>query len=215
MTPAMACFTARLINQEKLTFTDIGGMVCSFLGLLFLYQPMFFGEGMASETREMDISDKTGGIFYTLVSILSTITGGISFCLVKSGARATEQPILTVFAFGILASPLSAIFIFSFEKFIFPADIYTIFLTVTLGVLAFLAEVFIARGLQLEKISKVTNILYLKVFLTQVCDMALDRDVQPSFGRLFGCILILASISSTLYTGPHKEAEYMFSPNDI
>lgn len=45
--------------------------------------------------------------------------------------------------------------------------------------------------------------------------MALDRDVQPSFGRLFGCILILASISSTLYTGPHKEAEYMFSPNDI
>ncbi|KMZ63822.1 hypothetical protein ZOSMA_397G00080 [Zostera marina] len=101
------------------------------------------------------------------------------------------------------------------RKFIFPADIYTIFLTVTLGVLAFLAEVFIARGLQLEKISKVTNILYLKVFLTQVCDMALDRDVQPSFGRLFGCILILASISSTLYTGPHKEAEYMFSPNDI
>lgn len=189
MTPAMACFTARLINKEKLTFTDIGGLV--------------------SETREMETSDKAGGILYTLVGTLSALTGGISFCLVKSGARETEQPILTVFAFGMLASPLSAICVFSFEKLILLADIYTIFLTVALGVLAFLAEVFIARGLQLEKISKVTNILYLKVFLTQVCDMALDRDVQPSIGRLFGCMLILASTTSTLYIGPYKEAEYI------
>lgn len=41
MTPAMACFTARLINKEKLTFTDIGGMFVLFTFSYFLIERNF------------------------------------------------------------------------------------------------------------------------------------------------------------------------------
>ncbi|CAA6670002.1 unnamed protein product [Spirodela intermedia] len=71
----------------------------------------------------------------------------------------------SVLAFGVLASSVSAICIFCFQEFVVP-DLLTFFLMVILGVLAFFAEVFLARGLQLEKISKATTIQYLKVRVT-------------------------------------------------
>lgn len=68
---------------------------------LNLSKCMFF-VGLVSETREMETSDKAGGILYTLVGTLSALTGGISFCLVKSGARATEQPMYDLFSIKLV-----------------------------------------------------------------------------------------------------------------
>ncbi|GMH26510.1 hypothetical protein Nepgr_028353 [Nepenthes gracilis] len=47
------------------------------------------------------------------------------------------------------------------KDFVFPSS-YSLFLMIILGVMAFLAEVLLARGLHLEKTSKVTNIQYIE-----------------------------------------------------
>ncbi|KAG5545629.1 hypothetical protein RHGRI_017947 [Rhododendron griersonianum] len=144
-------------------------------------------------------------IYAVLIGLFSSITGGISYCLIRAGAKASDQPVVTVFSFGILASPASVICTFAFEDIVLP-NVYSFVLMVVLGIMAFFAEVLLARGLQLEKTSKVANIQYVEAALSQLWGMGLQR-IAPSFGRVVGCSLILISAFCTMYIGPDKDTE--------
>ncbi|XP_020109104.1 uncharacterized protein LOC109724636 isoform X2 [Ananas comosus] len=163
-TPIIASIGAKIILKENLAFMDIGGLACSFLGLLFIFQPMLFvtgsldEPGQASNTLFLSTRNK---IFPIFAGIFSSTLGGISYCLVRAAAKATNQPVYTVLSFGILACPLSLFCAYTFQEFQVPS-FFTFLLMIVLGILAFFAETLSARGLQLERIGKLTNILYLK-----------------------------------------------------
>lgn len=208
MTPIMASIMARVILHEKLTIKDIAGLVCSIFGLLFIFQPMLVMRGSYTKTSEPSNTRVVRGnhpVFAVLVGLFSSATSGISYCLIRAGGKASDQPMVTVFAFSLLATPAAAICAFAFKEFVMP-NIYSFLPMVLLGVLAFLAEIFLARGLQLEKTSKVANIQYIEAFLSQIWGMILMREA-PSLNRLVGCFLILVSVSSTVYFGPEKETD--------
>ncbi|XP_070661592.1 uncharacterized protein [Malus domestica] len=200
-TPIMASVVARIILHEKYKIADVGGLVCSFFGVLFIYRQM------------LTTQDKNGGkntsvrgssyIFAVLAGLLSSITGGISYCLTKAGSKASDQPLLTVFSFGLLASPASGVCLFAVEEFVFP-NLYSFSVMLVLGVLAFFAEVFLARGLQLEKTGKVANVIYMEAALSQLWGIGSSR-IALSLGRIIGCVLILISVSCTMYIGPDKD----------
>ncbi|KAF5948486.1 hypothetical protein HYC85_014443 [Camellia sinensis] len=176
----------------------------SFFGVLFIFRPMLTTQGWLAKAAETSDSYVHGSyhIYAVLVGLFSSITGGISYCLTRAGAKASDQPVVTVFSFGVLASPASIICTFAFEDFVLPS-LYSFFLMIALGILAFFAE---ARGLQLEKTSKVSNIQYIEAALTQLWGMGSSR-IFPSFGRLVGCLLILISACCTMYIGPDKDFE--------
>ncbi|KAL3502658.1 hypothetical protein ACH5RR_037107 [Cinchona calisaya] len=205
-TPIMAAIAARVILHEKLRIAEIGGLACSFFGVLFVFQPILNIQG-STEAGEATISYVKGSyhLYAALVGLFSSIVGGVSHCFTRAGAKAADQPVLTVFAFGLFASPAAALCTFTFEGFVLPG-IYTLLLMVVLGSLAFFAEITIARALQLEKTSKVVNVLYLEVASSQILGMSLSR-IVPTFGRLVGCSLVLISASCTMYIGPEKEVE--------
>ncbi|KAK2979052.1 hypothetical protein RJ640_013686 [Escallonia rubra] len=206
-TPIMASIAARIIWHEKLRIAEIGGLACSFFGMLFIFRPMRTTQGglaKAGEASDLYVQ----GIRHTyavLIGLFSSISGGMSYCLIRAGAKASDQPVVTIFSFAMLATPAAAICTFSLQDFVLPG-LNSFLLMVGLGVLAFFAEVFLARGLQLEKTSKVANILYLEAALSQIWGMASSR-VVPSFGRLVGCTLILVSACCTMYIGPEKDIE--------
>ncbi|KDO54292.1 hypothetical protein CISIN_1g015813mg [Citrus sinensis] len=206
--PIMASIAARIILREKLKIAEIGGLALSFFGVLFIFRRILTtqavsgglvkpGEAISLNVRGSD------HMLAVLVGLFSSITGGISYCLIKAGANASDQPLVTVFSFGILASPAAGICLFFFEEFVLPS-FYSFLLMLVLSILAFFAEVLLARGLQLEKTSKVANVQYIEVALTQLWGMGLSR-IAPSFGRLVGCVLILVSVFYTMYIGPEKE----------
>ncbi|KAJ4842901.1 hypothetical protein Tsubulata_013860 [Turnera subulata] len=206
-TPIMASIVARIMLHEKLKIADIGGLACSFFGVLFIFRQILTTQEILARAEEAHYTVKRGShpVYALLAGIFSSITGGISYCLIKAGANACDQPVVTVFSFGILASPITAISMFAFEDFVLP-DLSSFFLMLILGGLAFSAEVFLARGLQLEKTSKVTNILYIEIVLLQLWAIGSLR-ITPSFGGLVGCLLILFSVCYTMYIGPDKETE--------
>ncbi|XP_026408490.1 uncharacterized protein LOC113303653 isoform X1 [Papaver somniferum] len=236
-TPVMASIAARIFLQEKLKFTDIGGLACSFFGLLFIFRPMLIAQGGIAQTTELGnsyIVRVNHPFFAVLVGLFSSITGGISYCLIRAGAKASDQPVVTVFSFSLVACPAAAVSTFllqvtlrniveTFSKFFKLYDDHvlhvilflqsyvlpsfsSIFLMVVLGTFAFFAEVLLARGLQLEKTSKVANMHYIEPLLLQLAGMGLSR-LTPSFGRLVGCLLILVSVCCTICFGPEKEIE--------
>ncbi|GMY09816.1 putative membrane protein [Fagus crenata] len=206
-TPIMASIAARIILHEKLKIADIGGLACSFFGVLFIYRQMLTTQGGLVKAGEANNTHPSGShhIYLVLVGLFSSITGGVSYCLIRAGAKASDQPVVTVFSFGILASPAAGICTFSFEDFVLPG-LHSFLLTLVLGVLAFFAEVFLARGLQLEKTSKAANVQYIEAAMSQLWSIGSLR-IAPSFGRLVGCLLILISVCYTMYMGPDKEME--------
>ncbi|KAM5580554.1 hypothetical protein ABKV19_010014 [Rosa sericea] len=201
-TPIIASVVARFILHETYKVAEVGGLACSFFGVLFIFQQLLTTQDQHDEGKNTSVSG-SGHIYAILAGLLSSITGGISYCLIRAGANACEQPLLTVFSFSLLASPAAGICLFSFEKFVFPS-FYSLSLMLVLGVLAFFAEVFLARGLQLEKTSKVANVLYMEAALSQLWVIGSAR-IAPTFGRIFGCLLILISVFCTMYIGPDKE----------
>ncbi|XP_058220385.1 uncharacterized protein LOC131330723 isoform X2 [Rhododendron vialii] len=206
-TPIMASLAARVILREKLKIAEIGGLACSFFGVLFIFRPMTTTQGWLAKAAELTDLSAQGShhIYAVLIGLFSSITGGISYCLIRAGAKASDQPVVTVFSFGILASPASVICTFAFEDIVLP-NVYSFVLMVVLGIMAFFAEVLLARGLQLEKTSKVANIQYVEAALSQLWGMGLQR-IAPSFGRVVGCSLILISAFCTMYIGPDKDTE--------
>ncbi|XP_044503180.1 uncharacterized protein LOC123223842 isoform X4 [Mangifera indica] len=207
-TPVMASIMARIVLRENLKISDIGGLACSFFGVLFIFQHMLTTQGGLVKDGEASNSNvRESHIFAIFVGLISSITGGINFCLIKAGARASDQPVVTLFAFGLLASPAAAICAFFFEKLVLPS-LYSFLLMLVLGVLAFLAEVLLARGLQLEKTGKVVNLQYIELALTQLSAIG-SLKIAPSFGQLLGCFLIFLSVSYTVYIGPDKEMNEM------
>ncbi|KAK6259507.1 hypothetical protein SCA6_013981 [Theobroma cacao] len=224
-TPIVASIMARIILQETLKIAEIGGLACSFFGMLFIFQQMLTTQG-TEQTYYCGIFhpswDVAGGLlkaeeasninlrgsqhmYAVLIGLFSSISGGISYCLIKAAAKESDQPVVTVLSFGILASPAAGICTFAFEEFVLPG-FYSLSLMIALGILSFLAEVLLARGLQLEKISKVANVQFIEAALSQLWGISTSR-VAPSFGRLVGCLLILISVSCTMFLGPQKETE--------
>ncbi|XP_072976568.1 probable transport protein YPL264C [Typha angustifolia] len=206
--PIFASFGAKIILQEKFSLVDIVGSACSFLGLLIILETTHFIRGSLNEPDQASktlIPSTSSLIYPILAGVFSSLLGGISCCLIRLGAKASNQPVYTVLSFGILVCPLSALCALTFQEIVLPSPLTLVLMTV-LGILAFLAEMLAARGLQLERISKITNILYLKVILSQLVSVAfLGR--EPTFHMLMGCLLIIASLCSTLFFARQKENE--------
>ncbi|KAI8551999.1 hypothetical protein RHMOL_Rhmol06G0231100 [Rhododendron molle] len=192
-TPIMASLAARVILREKLKIVEIGGLACSFFGVLFIFRPMTTTQGWLAKAAELTDLSAQGShhIYAVLIGLFSSITGGISYCLIRAGAKASDQPVADFTSFT--------------QDIVLP-NVYSFVLMVVLGIMAFFAEVLLARGLQLEKTSKVANIQYVEAALSQLWGMGLQR-IAPSFGRVVGCSLILISAFCTMYIGPDKDTE--------
>ncbi|KAJ9176861.1 hypothetical protein P3X46_012131 [Hevea brasiliensis] len=206
-TPIVASIVARIMLREKFKIADIGGLACSFIGVVFIYRQILRTQGGWIRGGEKSNATAKGShhIYAVLVGLFSSITGGISYCLIKAGAKASDQPVATVFSFGLLSSPAAGICTFAFEEFVVP-DFYSFTFMLILGVLAFFVEVFLARGFQLERTSRAANVQYIEVALSQLWGMSSSRASSP-FGGLVGCLLILISVCCTIYFGPYKEME--------
>lgn len=205
-TPIVASIGSKIILQEKLALSDIGGLSLSYLGVLFVFKPTVLTQGNITEAGDMfNTVSVTGGqtMYAVLLGLFSSILNGICYCLIRAAAKASDHPAYTVFSFGLLVTPLSAICTLALQKFVLP-NIFTFFFMVVLGILAFLAEISLARGLQLEKICKVTNMIYIQVILSLAWNVSY-LGASASFNKLIGCLLILGSVCCTLYFGPERE----------
>ncbi|CAH1434530.1 unnamed protein product [Lactuca virosa] len=199
--PLTASISARFILHENLKLAEIAAIASSFFGVIFIIRSMVSLQGTEG-------GEQVHGIHYFyvfLIGLLSSLTGGMSYCFIRAGAKQSDQPVVTIFLFGLVSTPAAAICMITFEDFVLPS-FYTLLLMSILAILAFVAELFLARALQLEKTSKVANIQYLEVALSQLWGIASSR-VTPTFGGFIGSFIIFISISCTMYLGPEKDME--------
>ncbi|KAL0550967.1 hypothetical protein IC582_010036 [Cucumis melo] len=220
-TPILASVAARFILHEKLKFSDFGGLACSFLGVLLIFQDLFTSQGTEflllyncciklfeglTKAGKGSTTPSLGShhAYAVLLGFVASIAGAVSYCLIRASAKASDQPVVTVFSFGLLAGPVTGICTVIFEDLVLPS-LYSFLLMLVLGLLAFLAEVCWARGLQLEKTSKVCNLRFMEASFVQLWHIGILGLVP--FGRIVGTLLIFLSLCWTFYVGPDREME--------
>uniref|UniRef100_A0A9I9D8N2 EamA domain-containing protein n=1 Tax=Cucumis melo TaxID=3656 RepID=A0A9I9D8N2_CUCME len=224
-TPILASVAARFILHEKLKFSDFGGLTKAgkgsttpSLGSHHAYAVLLgFVASIAGAVSYCLIrasakaSDQPVG--FELSARYEEFCSGISL----SGNLGESKPLerlgldpnrvllsVTVFSFGLLAGPVTGICTVIFEDLVLPS-LYSFLLMLVLGLLAFLAEVCWARGLQLEKTSKVCNLRFMEASFVQLWHIGI-LGVVP-FGRIVGTLLIFLSLCWTFYVGPDREME--------
>ncbi|KAF3786416.1 hypothetical protein EJ110_NYTH23223 [Nymphaea thermarum] len=193
-TPIAASVFARVVLQEKLAIVDIGGLSCSFLGVLFIFSPAFSVNGVLPET--LDDTSTSGvnlNVYDVIIGIVSSSMGGISYCFIRAGAKASDQPVVTVFVFAVIATPFAALSALIFQEIVVP-DIGSLIFMIVLGILAFIAEV------------KHFYSFPVLIILLEVSATVLLGEL-PSIVRLTGCALISASILATICLGPERVSE--------
>ncbi|KAI7736356.1 hypothetical protein M8C21_028129 [Ambrosia artemisiifolia] len=214
-TPLMASVAARFILHENLKIADVAGIAFSFFGVIFLLGSPTSIEDRPNQPQPVPARNVVGvsvgakatgvHVFAVLVGLVSALAGGVSYCYLRAAAKASDQPVGTIFSFGLLSTAAVAICMIITQDFVLPS-FYSFILMIFLSILAFFAELFLARGLQLEKTSKAANIQYLEVALYQLWGMGSLR-VALSFGKIVGCVLVFVSACCTMYFGPEKEME--------
>ncbi|KAG9453776.1 hypothetical protein H6P81_006680 [Aristolochia fimbriata] len=118
----------------------------------------------------------------------------------SKGIRSAHA-LLTLFAFGVLASPASAILLFVLQDFVLPS-FSTFFRMTLLGVFALFAEVLLARGFQLEKTCNVANIKFIELsykMIVLLVSASLSSDLLVVIIQVLMLLLILDKVASWLY----------------
>lgn len=185
--PIFTAILAALMLNERWGKREAAGTFFSFLGVILVSQPQFMFSGDATVDPMNNIAV---GI---VAALLGSSLGALSYVIVRSIGRQGEPPLVCVFAFAAFSAPFSAVAMF-FQGLKVPILIEAAGL-VMVGLTAFTAQVFLTRGLQLEKAAKASSLQHLKVICTYLLGVAFLGET-PSLVSFLGALLVAGSAIS-------------------
>ncbi|GAQ88615.1 hypothetical protein KFL_004450020 [Klebsormidium nitens] len=203
--PFFVAGMAHVALQEKTALTEMLGMALGFVGVILLAQPPLFFKnpmlsglsGMYSVQKGQDGWDDPLAL---LVCVVATAAGAAALCAVRSFVKAGESPLVTVFAFSAFSGPAALCMLGITQKFVF-LGAWEVLGTCLVSMLAFAAQVLLARGLQLERAARGTSVQSLKVLLRSLLGTALFSERLNILGGA-GAVLIVLSCALVATTEP-------------
>lgn len=203
--PFLVAAMAHVVLHEKTALTEMLGMALGFVGVILLAQPpLFFKNPMLSGLERMYSiqkgQDGWDDPLALLVCLLATVAGAAALCAIRSLMKAGESPLVTVFAFSAFSGPAAVCMLGITQKFVF-LGAWEIVGTCLVSMLAFAAQVLLARGLQLERAARGSSIQSLKVLLSSLFATALFGERLTILGGS-GAVLIVLSCALVATTEP-------------
>ncbi|CAM6087301.1 unnamed protein product [Calypogeia fissa] len=183
--PVFTIILATVFLNETWSGAEAAGTFCSFLGVLLVTQPQILSAGHYAGTKS--IVDVYVGV---ATALAAAALGALSYILVRLIGQHGEPPLVCVFAFAAVSTPMAAL-VTLFQGYKAPGAV-EVSLLLLVGVLAYSAQVFLTRALQLEKASSVAPIQYLKVLFTFILGVMFLQEI-PTAWDIFGAILIIGS----------------------
>ncbi len=177
LNPIFTALIAALFLGEAIRTLEIGGMVASLVGVALIQQPPFLFGGEARLAA-----------FPVMVALGGALFSAGAYVTVRS-LRSTEHPIVIIFFFSLVAAPASVPLAWS--SAIVPRG-GEWGLLIAIGVVTYVAQICLTRGLQLEKAGRATAITYLQIVFAFGWDM-LIFDQYPTALSSLGAVLIVGS----------------------
>ena len=130
------------------------------------------------------------------IALCAACLSSTAYVTVRKLAR-TEQPIVIVFYFPLIATPLAIPW--AAASWVWP-DARGWLLLLALGAATQVGQVFLTKGLAIERAGRATSVSYLQICFAIIWQLAVF-DVWPSTGTLAGAALIIAGTVAVSATG--------------
>lgn len=170
-TPVLTAVLAWWILRESIGWTTAFAIACGIGGVLLIVHPS--GAGL----------DPLG----VGVALAAATTSAIAYVTVRQLAR-TEHPLVIVFYFPLVATPLAVPW--AVATWVTPQPIDWLLL-VAIGIATQVGQVFLTMGLALEKAGKATSVGYLQVAFAMFWQWVVF-DAPPTVWTIGGAMLIVA-----------------------
>lgn len=229
ITPSLSCWACSILLKEPFTRMEQFGAFISFVGVTFIAQPSTFIHQVlqirnerrdeppmlpptapasdapeivhlgVADLNQVTASQRLGAVCVALVGVLGSATAFTAMRWI--GKRA--HPLLSVNYFCALTTLVSAfaMTVLPGVKFLLPSGSKEWSYLIFLGVCGFAMQFLLSAGLQHEKSSRATNMVYTQMVFALIFDK-LCFGTNPSILSVLGGTMILGS---AIYVAMEKE----------
>ena len=201
--PVFTALLAALLLEESMHRGEVIGLLLSLSGVVLIARPaLLFG----SHAAALDLT-AVG------VALLGAIGSAGSYVIVRK-LRRTEHPLVIVFYFP-LVSTLGALPT-ALPDALWPTPLEWVILVLGIGLTAQLGQLFLTRGLHLERAGRATAVSYLQIIFAALWGVLFLHE-YPDLLSVAGALLVMGGTLLTARTrapeeAPVREAETTAAP---
>jgi len=174
--PVFTAVLAAVLLKEGVGPRDVAGLLISLSGVAFVAQPSWL---FGSSARDLDL-------FAVGVALCGALFSALAYTVVRD-LRRTEHPLVVVFFFPLVATPLSIPAMLPYAVWPTPVE-WVLLLGVALATQ--IAQVFLTRGLHAERAARAMSISYVQILFAGLWG-ALFFDELPGPLGIAGAVLVV------------------------
>eukprot|EP00241_Pyramimonas_parkeae_P012955 CAMPEP_0114226060 /NCGR_PEP_ID=MMETSP0058-20121206/1028_1 /TAXON_ID=36894 /ORGANISM="Pyramimonas parkeae, CCMP726" /LENGTH=270 /DNA_ID=CAMNT_0001336755 /DNA_START=319 /DNA_END=1131 /DNA_ORIENTATION=+ len=186
--PMFTAVFAWIFLGEPFGIQEVAATAFSFLGVLMVAQPPFLFHRLGSGSDPGLESRRAAAV---LIGCVGAACAGAAYTLVRAAGKLGEPPLVPVLWFSSTSVPAAAVFLLLCQSPVWPS-FSGIAGMALVGTAAFGGQVFLSRGLQLERAAKAMSLQYVKVLFSYMLGMFVLQETANLSGT-FGALLIAAS----------------------
>jgi drug/metabolite transporter (DMT)-like permease len=175
--PVFTGIFAAIFLKESIARSDVAGVLLSLVGVALIARPSFLFGG-PERLDPLAVG----------VALAGSIVSATAYTIVRK-LRRTEDPMTIVFYFPLISTP--AAIPLALPDALVPQG-WEWAMLLALGLITFIAQVTMTRGLSMEKAGRATSVSYLQVVFAFIWGMVFFREF-PTPLSIVGAFLILLS----------------------
>ena len=209
LVPIVTAWACSVFLGQSFTRKEFAAGVIALIGVIIIAQPTWlFGQAdeevHGTASSEIDHVSSTQRFIAIVFSLLGVIGAAGAYTTIRViGDRA--HALISVNYFALLATVSSAVALLIVPGigFQMPQGVWEWTLLVLMGVFGFVLQFLLTAGLQLDKSSKATSMLYMQILFALAFDWGI-WGVIPDGWSLFGGAIV---ICSTLWSALQKQSK--------
>lgn len=206
--PIVTAWACSIFLGQIFSKKDLAAGVAALIGVTIIAHPaaIFGGHEIDSNTigNEIDKVTPKQRLIAIGVSVIGVLGASGAYTMIRViGSRAHALMSVNYFAFIATVGSTAILLITPGIGFVMPENAHEWVLLALLGVLGFVLQFLLTAGLQMDKSSKATSMLYTQILFALLFDWTIWGVVPGTWSLIGGAIVIASTLWAALQT-PQK-----------
>jgi drug/metabolite transporter (DMT)-like permease len=208
--PVFTAIFAALFLKESMGRREVVGLALCLAGVAFVAQPaLLFGEG----ARSLDVVSVGAGLSAATLS-------AVAYTTVRK-LRETDDPLVIVFYFPLIATPASVPIML--RDAVWPTPVEWVLL-IAVGIVTQAGQIFLTKGLHRERAGRAMSMSYIQVVFAAAWGWMFFREIPNTFAVCGAALILLGMLVvsrvgletlSMAFAWPVQKGKRLFPRNSV